>query len=240
MSTTETPAAAKTPQIAYTLTTANEIVRQGPGSPPVVLGWIKENKVSWATPEAAKFLPPVVKFLKARGIEAEILPFTPRQPVERVAVCLSTGREEDEPVTGNTGPTAAVMVDPDGVDGMRTLSVEQRKAVNHLRALEGYPLGELERPAPPLPVTTSGAGDKTPAYVRHLLRYEPKEFVRRYGVIGLGEIEITIPGEIDPVTRIKKPARRKWEPGYVIAKRATIFTHVQPQRRRELDKGSEE
>src|SRR5690606_37833331 len=107
--------------------------------------------------------------------------------------------------TSNTPPPPSVPAQtpeqaPDGVDGMRGLTVDQRKAVNQLRAREGFPLGELERPAPPQPRQNSGAGDKSPEFVKWLLRYHPRQFVERYGVQRVGPIEVTIPSRVDPET----------------------------------------
>jgi hypothetical protein len=117
------------------------------------------------------------------------------------------------------------------------LTVEQRKAVNHLRAKEGFDIVEVERPAPPAPRQDAGAGDKTPAYVTWLLRYHPEKFVEVYGVLGMGSIE-KVDKSKDPQTgEVRR--RRYREPGHVMARRATIYTQ-KINSSEDLDNGGDE
>lgn len=224
MTTTEetasAPPAARKQTVLYDITDKGVITRHDTKiahSQPVGIAQLTDGKVTWASADLARMQSIVSAMLKYRGITAEFVPYVERPPVVRDAVLVS-----------NDGgpPPAAATDNPDGPDGMRSLTVEQRKAVNLLRSKEGYPLGELERPIPPAPAKTSGAGDKTPEYVRWLLRYQPAKFVKVYGVDRVGSIEITVPGKVNPSTGMRAPATREWEPGHVLARRATIFTKV--------------
>lgn len=197
-------------------------------SKPVGIAGLKDGKVRWAHPDFVRYIGQVKALLKHRGIEAEFVPYEARPPVTRDATLVAVeGGEAPRMPEPPPPPTD----DPDGPDGMRGLTVEQRKAINYLRSKEGFELGAVERPAPPEPRKTSGAGDKTPSYVRWLLRYHPKQFCQRYGVQGMGEIEVVVPGQKDPVTGLKRPATRRWEGGHVLAKRKTIFTDILTNRR---------
>lgn len=213
-----------------------------PGSKPVAIGAVvkmtdgveSSNVFRYSHPDFVRYENQVKGLLKKNGIEATIEPYVVREPVTRDAMLVREFDTDGTPTaegptttTGNATPlTVSIDTSDNGPDGMRHLTVDQRKAVNYLRSKEGYPIGELERVMPLAPAKTSGAGDKTPEYVKWLLRYDPAGFVARYGVQRIGSIEITVPGPIDPVTKIRKPATRKWEPGHVLARRATIFTDV--------------
>lgn len=229
--TTEAPEPVqKKPGVIYDLLPAGAITRHDTkieGSKAVAIAHLANGKVSFTHKDFEKYTVQIRGLLVHKGVQAEIVPYMERPPVMRDAVLVSdTG--EDRPQTSSIGSAAAIVtpVDPDGPDGMRTLTVDQRKAVNLLRSKEGFPLGELERPAPPVPAGTSGAGDKHPPVVAHYLRYDPKEFCRRYGVQKVGSIEITVPGQLDPISHTKKPATRRWEAGHVLARRGTVFTKV--------------
>lgn len=106
---------------------------------------------------------------------------------------------------------------------MNALTIEQRKAVNYLRRQEGFP-DEVETPIPMAP--KKGAyGDKNPDFVTHLLRYQPEEFVRRYGVTGMGEVQATR-SVFDSTTSRKKI--EKYMQSGVISRRKTIYTLIDP------------
>lgn len=217
--------------VLYELTDAGVITRHDtrvPGAKPVGIAAFKDGKVRWSHPDFVRLENQVKGLLRHRGItDFEIMPYEERPPIVRDAVLISP------PVVAP--PPEPPPQDLDGPDGMRQLSVEQRKAVNYLRSKEGFAIGELERPAPPAPETTSGAGDKTPAFTTWLLRYHPKRFVETYGVIGMGAIEVTVPGKIDPETGMLAPATRKWEHGHALARRATIYTDLAPTTRKKED-----
>jgi hypothetical protein len=213
------------PKVLFSLSEDGIITRSKKDSAaqPQAIAVLQEGKVQWSHPDFSKYRLPVSKMLKANKIEAEFVTPEERKPRSRSATLVTDagfGGEDSQP-PANVQSKAATDL---GADGMRNLTVEQRQAVNHLRSKMGYPLGEVESPAPPAPKKTSGAGDKTPKYVNWLLRYFPAQFVEVYGIKGMGSIEVVIPGENDPVTGVKGPARRKMEPGHVIARRATHLT----------------
>lgn len=218
--------ATEKPRVEWTLTDKNEIVRTEGGNA-LVVARLDAGLCQLADPDFGRFVAPIAKLLKAQGIESKIVSYQP--PVMRDARLISDvavgGEDEPTTTTGMQAPVEPTIPD-EGVDGMRNLTVDQRKAVNLLRSKEGFPIGELERPVPPAPRLDSGAGDKTPAFVTWLLRYHPAKFVETYGVQRVGAIEVRVPGEMDPVTRMRKPTTRKMEPGHVIARRATIYTDV--------------
>lgn len=232
MSTTEeTTATPETPpppaaKIAYHLDPHSRITRTAPGEKPMVIAALIDNKVHFAHEDFQKYKAQIAGLLHQKGHkDVAFEPYHSRPPVTRDAVLVS------QAAFNPAGPASPMTPPPppdeaDGVDGMKGLTVEQRKAVNHLRAKEGFPLGELERNAPPAPRLSSGAGDKTPSYVRWLLRYFPQKFVEKYGVTGMGKIEVVVPGKIDPITHKKGPARRVWEDGHVLARRKTILTEI--------------
>ena len=145
----------------------------------------------------------------------------PRPPKpEPVAVVV-----EGQPLPVTETATVGADVPPAlTVDPLSGLTTDQRKAINYLRSKEGLSIVEVESNPPKAPRFTAGAGDKEPAYVKWLLRYFPREFAERYGVIGLGSVE-KVAWVIDHETR-QKTRRRTREPGHVIARRATIFTNV--------------
>lgn len=206
------------PSVSYALTDKGVITRHDrkqPGAKPLGIAVVVDGKVRLARGDFAKYENMIRKLLKAHGLVAEIEPYVQREPVILYAQAVAGGEAVPAEVNESVG-----------VDGMAGLTVEQRKAVNYLRSKEGFPMGSLERPIPPEPAKTSGAGDKTPAFVLWLLRYDPARFVRTYGVVGFGSIEVTVPGKVDPVTHVKKPATRRWESGHVLARRETILTKV--------------
>lgn len=211
--------------VRYTIDDRGVIIRhdeRDPRAQPEKIAALSEGVVRFSHPDFVRFSTQVKTLLKSRQITATIEEYVERPPVERVAT-MTAGFPVNHP--------APVEVDdPNGIDGMRTLSVEQRKAINYLRSREGFPIGELERPAPPKPAFDSGSGDKTPAYVRWLLRYHPAKFAETYGLIGMGSVEVTVPGVMDPETNMLKPATRKWESGHVLARRATVLTECAPNR----------
>lgn len=204
----------------YDVTPDGLITRQEPAEtgPVVPIADLVGDRVTWRAPEYHVYLMPVRTLLKQRGIEARIVEPEPAEPVvagDGVTVTTSVPPQEVRVQQG---------VDADGPDGLRGLTIEQRKAINYLRSKEGFELGTLERPVPPEPRKTSGAGDKTPAFVTWLLRYHPKRFAELYGVIGMGSIEV-VKTVIDPETKKKKRIRSQ-EAGHVIARRETIYTKV--------------
>jgi hypothetical protein len=94
-----------------------------------------------------------------------------------------------------------------------------RKAVRKLRFAAGL-TDQVEVAPNPRP-RFGQEGDKTPAFVDHLLRYEPAEFARRYGVMRedvVQQVEITE----DPNTFERK--KRVREVDAVIARRKTHLT----------------
>lgn len=225
------------PKYVYTINEKGVVFRGEKGADEAeAIAGVKDGKLQFTHPRYGKYHLPVRKFFDQPHIAEKwgpvevIMPDPDRKPVVRHAVQVHPGtttpaEPERSMFISSTSDEEAKM-NTDGPDGLRSLTVEQRKAVNLLRSKEGFPIGELERPATAPPRKTSGAGDKTPAYVLHLLRYHPAEFVRVYGVERVGSIEIRIPGAVDPITKMRGPARRRWEGGHVIAKRATMFTHV--------------
>lgn len=238
MSTTETETPPAPPvrkqTVLYDLNPVNGAITRHdtklPMSKRVTIAALRDGKVLFAHKDFVRYENHIRGLLKSRGIVAEFVPYVERPPVMRDAVLMrdfSTDGDVVEPASAPPVPTGVPsgMIPLDlGPDGIRMLTVDQRKAVNHLRSREGYPLGEVERPAPPAPRKSTGAGDKTPDYSRWLLRYHPAEFCRVYGVERMGPIEITVPGEVNPATGMMGTATRRWESGHVLARRVTIFT----------------
>lgn len=228
--------------VLYLLSEKGVITRQDtkiPGSKPEGIAALGEDgKTRWAHPDFVKYETQVKGLLKKEGKPVDIVPYEVRPPVMRDATLardFSTDGDVKTPFDRGANPevkhhfpeyfSEAPPVD-DGPDGMRLLSVDQRKAVNLLRSKEGFPLGELERPAPPAPEKTSGAGDKAPEFVKWLLRYHPARFCEVYGVMRVGRIEVRQPDTIDPVSHVRVRGKRVWQDGHVIARRETIYTKV--------------
>lgn len=104
-----------------------------------------------------------------------------------------------------------------GLEGIEDLDV--RAAVAWLRKKQDMPV-IVETPAPK-PPKIEGTGDKTPAYVEHLLRYDPATFAKKYGVLGMGN-KVSKETYIDPESKSFK--KREVKERGVVTQRKTHIT----------------
>ena len=161
--------------VKYDINPESGEIRRIQGSEDLLIANIVDGQVVYTSDEFKKYDPVVRRRInEARREEKR----------EAKAAALNPPPANPQSETVIAGPTVVTQV-PSMT--MISLTVEQRKAVNYLRRQEGFP-DEVESPAPDAP--RKGAyGDKNPEFVTHLLRYDPEEFVRRYGVIEMGQIE---------------------------------------------------
>lgn len=149
----------------------------------------ESNRVSFADEELEKkFRLSVIAKLKKWGFEG----------VEIDSV-ESEVEDEDEPFEPDEEAVVEAIEEPKPKPARpKTLTVEQKKAVQRLRREQGFP-SEVESPASPEPPFTD-FGSKDPAFVEWLLRYHPEEFALKYRVIGEGSIQVK-ENVLDPKTQ---------------------------------------
>jgi hypothetical protein len=198
-------------KVAYDIV-ENQVLRQElPDGQVQILGII-ENGVCTLQPDCERYRSVIVRVMRERKVEAVIADPVPASgsPVQLEPIIYEEAEKpKNRPIS----------------DCVIGLTEAQRKAVSFLRSKEGMDIMEVENPRKACPPETSGAGDKAPEVITWYLRYDPSEFVRRYGVYGLGSIEVVRDAR-DPMTGKMRKTRVR-ESGYVLARRETIFTKKQ-------------
>lgn len=199
--------------VKYDINTATGEIRRIQGEENRLIATLNGDEPVYVDDDARKY----DSVVRRRINEAKRLPVAPINPAT-----FAQPQVAPETETVIAGPSITISSQGPQMSG---LNVDQRKAVVYLRRQEGFP-DEIESPEPPLP--KKGAfGDKNPEFVTHLLRYQPEEFVRRYGVSGMGEVQATRT-VIDNTTSRRKI--EKFMQKGVISRRKTQYTLIDPAR----------